>query len=44
MFPRADATTTFKYPDDRLLELRDLIQEDQMRNPYMLDHDDEPCL
>jgi len=44
MFPRADATTTFKYPDDRLLELRDLIQEDQMCNPYMLDHDGEPCL
>ncbi|KAG8952880.1 hypothetical protein FRC04_003329 [Tulasnella sp. 424] len=44
MYPRADAASTFKYPYDRLLQLRDLISEDLMRNPDMLDHDGEPCL
>jgi hypothetical protein len=41
-----DATTTFEkfeYPDDRLLELRDVIQEDQMHKPDIIDHDGEPC-
>jgi hypothetical protein len=44
MRPRADAATTFKYPYDRLLPLRDLIPEDLMHNPDMLDHDGEACL
>ncbi len=44
MYPRADATTTFKYPDDRLLKLRDIISENEMHNPNMLDYDGEPCL
>ncbi|KAF9509974.1 hypothetical protein BS47DRAFT_1410215 [Hydnum rufescens UP504] len=39
MCPCADATTTFQYPDDRLLELRDLIQENEMSNPDMLGPD-----
>ena len=44
MHPRNDTTAYFKYPDDRLLELRGLIQEDQMHKPDMLDHNNEPCL
>jgi hypothetical protein len=44
MYPRIDAASTFKYPDDRLLRLRGLISEDIMRNPDMFDHDGEPCL
>ncbi|KAL4064974.1 hypothetical protein V8B97DRAFT_2072215 [Scleroderma yunnanense] len=44
MYSRTDVTTTFKYPDNRLLELRDPIEEDEMRNPDMLDHNGEPCL
>jgi hypothetical protein len=41
-----DATTTsekFEYPDDRLLELRDVIQEDQMHKPDIIDDDGKPC-
>jgi len=41
---RADVTTTFEYPEDRLLELRDVMQEDQMHNPDMLDDNGKPCL
>ncbi|KAL5531494.1 hypothetical protein ACEPAG_4371 [Sanghuangporus baumii] len=44
MYPRDDGKTTFKYPDDRLLPLRDLITEERMREPDMLDHDNEACL
>jgi hypothetical protein len=45
MDPRpTDAPTTFKYPYDRLLKLRDFIQEDDMHNPDMLDREGEPCL
>ncbi|KAH9933544.1 hypothetical protein B0H21DRAFT_825804 [Amylocystis lapponica] len=36
--------TTFKYPSDRLLPLRDMISEELMCRPDMLDHDSEPCL
>ena len=44
MYPRTDAAWKFEYPDDRLLPLRDVISEDLMRNPDMLDRDGEPCL
>jgi hypothetical protein len=44
MRPHPAATTTFKYPNDCLLGLRDIISEDLMRNPDMLDHDGESCL
>jgi hypothetical protein len=44
MYPRHDAPTTFKYPRGRLLKLRDIIPEDQMRNPDMLDPSGEQCL
>jgi hypothetical protein len=44
MYPRDDGKTTFKYPDDRLLPLCDMITEECMREPDMLDHDNEACL
>ncbi|KAI1788973.1 hypothetical protein LXA43DRAFT_1096856, partial [Ganoderma leucocontextum] len=44
MYPLTDATTTFKYPDDRLLQLQGLISEDLMCNPDMLDKDAESSL
>lgn len=44
MYPRADASPKFVYPDDRLLLLRDVIPEDLMHNPDILDRDGEPCL
>lgn len=44
MKSHADAASTFKYPYDRLLKLRDIISEDLMHNPDMLDPDGEPCL
>jgi hypothetical protein len=44
MYPRIDAHTTFRYPNDRLLKLRGIIPEKEMCNPSMLDHDGEQCL
>jgi hypothetical protein len=44
MYPHTDATTTFEYPYDRLLKLKDIISEDLMHNPDVLDHDGESCL
>ena len=39
MYPRTDGHTTFKYPSDRHLPLRDMITEELMHSPDMLDHD-----
>ena len=44
MYPRDDGKPTFKYPDDRLLHLRDSLTEDLLRHPDIFDHDNEPCL
>jgi hypothetical protein len=44
MYPRLDAASTFKYPDDRLLRLRSVLSEKLMRRPDMLDIDGESCL
>ncbi|KDQ53459.1 hypothetical protein JAAARDRAFT_424691 [Jaapia argillacea MUCL 33604] len=44
MYPRDDGKTTFKYSRDRLLPLRGMITEERMREPDMLDHDNEACL
>ncbi|KAF8260461.1 hypothetical protein EI94DRAFT_1610857 [Lactarius quietus] len=44
MYPRDDGKTTFNYPPNRLLPLRDMITEELMRRPDMLDHDNEACL
>jgi hypothetical protein len=43
MYPRIDAHTTFKYPDDRLLKLQGIIPEDEPRNPDILDRNGESC-
>ena len=39
MYPRTDAQSSFKYPAERLLKLRDILTEDRMRHPDMKDHD-----
>jgi hypothetical protein len=44
MYPRADAQSGFKYPDERLLELRGILAEDRMRQPDTKDHNGENCL
>ncbi|TFK49387.1 hypothetical protein OE88DRAFT_422270 [Heliocybe sulcata] len=44
MYPGDDEQTTFKYPSDRLLGLRDIIAEERMCNPDLRDHDNETCL
>ncbi|KAH8108684.1 hypothetical protein DFH11DRAFT_1862160 [Phellopilus nigrolimitatus] len=44
MYPRDDGKTSFKYPGNRLLQLRDMITEERMRDPDMLDHNNEACL
>jgi hypothetical protein len=44
MYPHTSAQPGFKYPDDRLLPLRDIISEDLMRAPDTVDQDNEPCL
>ncbi|KAF8330226.1 hypothetical protein F5887DRAFT_1081921 [Amanita rubescens] len=45
-YAQPDATTTsgFQYPEDRLLKLQDLIQEDEMREPDTVDINGERCL
>ncbi|KAG9006121.1 hypothetical protein FRB94_000946 [Tulasnella sp. JGI-2019a] len=42
--PHIDAQMIFKYPYDRLLKVRGIISEDQLRRPDMLDRDGESCL
>ncbi|KXN93289.1 hypothetical protein AN958_00213, partial [Leucoagaricus sp. SymC.cos] len=44
MYPRDDGRKSFKYPTNRLLCLHDMISEELMHAPDMLDHDNEPCL
>ncbi|KAG8729944.1 hypothetical protein FRC10_003284 [Ceratobasidium sp. 414] len=44
MYPRDDGQANFKYPHDRLLPLCDIITEERMREPDMLDHNNEACL
>ncbi|KAF8165138.1 hypothetical protein B0H34DRAFT_780108 [Crassisporium funariophilum] len=44
MYPHDDGPTTFKYPSDRLFEIRGIITEEHMCNPDMVDHDNEACL
>ncbi|KAF8345616.1 hypothetical protein F5887DRAFT_917279 [Amanita rubescens] len=45
-YTQPDATTTsgFQYPEDRLLKLQDLIEEDEMREPDTVDINGERCL
>jgi hypothetical protein len=44
MYPRTDAQSGFKYPDERLLELRGILAEERMRHPDTKDHDGKNCL
>jgi len=44
MYPRTDAQSGFKYPPERLLELRGILTEDRMRHPDAKDHNGENCL
>lgn len=45
MYPRIDAPTTFKFPEDRLLKLRGIIQEPEILEPgTKVDHADDKCL
>lgn len=44
MYPRDNGRPSFKYPDTHLLPLCDMISEELMRAPDMLDHDNKTCL
>ncbi|TFY83041.1 hypothetical protein EWM64_g973 [Hericium alpestre] len=44
MYPRVDTKPEFKYPSDRLLPLGDIISEELLRRPDMLDINNEACL
>ncbi len=44
MYPRTDTQSGFKYPAERLLELRGILAEDRMRHPNTKDHDGGNCL
>lgn len=44
MYPDNTASTYFKYPPNRLLPLRGVIEEDELRRPQMRDGKGEPCL
>ncbi|KAF8591707.1 hypothetical protein K439DRAFT_1610995 [Ramaria rubella] len=37
-------TTSFKYPFDRLFQLQDILKENELRHPTMLDANGEECL
>ena len=43
-YPRPDTQREFKYPGDRLLQLKDIIPEDILHHPDMLDSNGEACL
>ncbi|KAH7912956.1 hypothetical protein BJ138DRAFT_1124793 [Hygrophoropsis aurantiaca] len=40
----APSRTSFKYPRGGLLQLRDVLKEDELRHPIMLDANGEECL
>ncbi|CAL1705516.1 unnamed protein product, partial [Somion occarium] len=44
IYPRVDTQPEFEYPGDRLLPLREIIPENFLHHPDMLDIDGEPCL
>ena len=43
MYPHPTARTSFKYPRGRLLQLRDVIKENELHHPTMLDANGEEC-
>lgn len=44
MYPSPKNRPSLKYPTDRLLKLRGIIPDGEMRRPTMLDQNEEPCL
>lgn len=44
MHPHAESRTSFEYPFEGLLQLRDVVKEDELRHPTMLDANGEECL
>jgi hypothetical protein len=44
LHPNLRNAHSFTYPSDRLLMLKDIIPDEEMRHPTAVDHDDEPCL
>ena len=44
IYPPTGAQSGFKYPVERLLELRGILAEDRMRHPDTKDHEGENCL
>ena len=44
MHPHAASRASFEYPHHGLLQLRDIVQEDELRHPTTLDANGEPCL
>lgn len=42
--PHAESRSSFKYPPGGLLQLRGVVQEEELRNPTMLDKNGESCL
>jgi hypothetical protein len=44
MHPHPKNSKSFTYPPDRLLPLRGIIPENEIRNPTMLDRNSDPCI
>jgi hypothetical protein len=44
MYPHPAARASFKYPRGHLLQLQDVVKENELRHPTMLDVNGEKCL
>ena len=44
MHPHPESRATFECPFDRLMQLKDIVTERELRNPTMCDANYEPCL
>jgi hypothetical protein len=44
MNPDPETRSDFKYPYSRLLQLQDIVKEDELRHPTMLDANGEDCI
>ncbi|KAG0129316.1 hypothetical protein HOY82DRAFT_652199 [Tuber indicum] len=44
MFPNPINRHNFKYPTDRLLKVRGIVTDEEMRSPTILDENGDPCL
>ena len=43
MYPRVDAPSDFKYPEERQLKLQGMVSQDDIRNPITKDHSGDRC-